>query len=324
MYSLHDITTVCPKLEPVDSDEGECNEVRNLNQRQEREVGAFAERFAINNNTIHVKESEYNTTAKGDKSLPVRTTTNGLAPYDNVSTTQSSNMFPEQLTVTNTTASHTAVSMDTSTPEIKIGSAFTVVPIYEINGHEGQYYPVSVAESVPDTQKSTQQIFSSNNIDSHKGTFLQQNGAAEGLSSYPSSIYGTVPYDYMASNSGLSPYQGLASYSGTHRALTPYEMGLQAKPCCQCSCHLQVSASSAHLPVYDLQSQRPSVIMVPSKVPGNLDGGIWGSNAKVNSNKLIYLYCNLSRPFSACPCLGLLISRAFRAWLLAISPRIES
>lgn len=277
MYSLHDITSVCPKIEPVDSDEGESDEQGDMDSLH-CQAKSSVEDFPINNNTVHGKVSEYDTTVKGDRTSLERLSTNSLAPYDNVSTTQSGDMFPKQMTVTYATANHTTVSMDT--PEIQIGNAFTVVPIYEINGRERQYYPVSPTENSRDIQNGTQHIYGNNNSKNktYGKTFLQQNDGAEGLPAYRSNFYGKMPYALMASNVGLSPYQGLPTYSGTHRALTAQEMGLKVKPCCQCPCHLQLPTLS-YITAVDMKSQRPSVIMVPAK----LDNAFVGAVSKVIS-----------------------------------------
>lgn len=276
MYSLHDITSVCPKIEPVDSDEGETNEQGDMD-RLHSQAKSSVEDFPINNNTVHGKVNEYDTTLKGNRTSLERLSTNSLAPYNNVSTTQSGDLFPSKhITVTYSTANNTTVSMDT--PEIQIGNAFTVVPIYEINGREGQYYPVSVAENSHDIQNGTQHTYRNNNSKNktYGKTFLQQNGGPEGLPAYRSNFYGKMPYALVASSVGLSPYQGLPTYSGTHRALTAHEMGVQVKPCCQCPCHLQLPPPS-HMGAVDMKSQRPSVIMVPAK----LDQAFVGANSKV-------------------------------------------
>ena len=276
MYSLHDITSVCPKLEPVDSDEGECNEDKNPSNHSDSHTSTFGEGFPVNNNTVHVKVSEHNTTVDGNTSIHEGTTRH-MVPYDNISISQANGMVPGQTTANDTTTSHSGISMEV--PEIQIRNAYTMAPVYVNSSHEALYYPVSTTESTLDVQKGTQASFT-NNSDSYERMFLQQNGAPEGLSVYQSSIYGTIPYDRMTSKGGFSPYQGLSPYSGTHRALTASELGIQPKPCCQCSCHFPVSAP-ADAPAFESKSQRPSVIMVPAKSSENLGGTFWHATSKV-------------------------------------------
>ena len=99
MYSLHDITNVCPKLEPADSDEGECNEDENLSNHFGSQTNT-TEGFEVNNSIIHEKLSEYDK-ANGNTSIPERTMRD-TRPYDNISISQSNDVVPEQTTVNNT------------------------------------------------------------------------------------------------------------------------------------------------------------------------------------------------------------------------------
>jgi len=256
MYSLHDITTVCPKLEPV-SDEGECNEEEQSNH-SDSNTDTVSEEFPINNNTIQIKVSEYKFTANGDKSIHEGTTTNGEASHDNISTSQSGDLLTDKTITTDTTARHVEM------PQGQIMNAYTTAPLYENGGHEAVYYSVSTA----DTGTGGQEIYA-NETDTYEIMVPQQNGAPEGLPGYQSSIYGTLPYVPMASKEQFSPYQRIALYSGTHRPLTAREMGIQTKPCCSCPCHLP---DSSHQPVFSFKTQRPSVIMVPSdKSAASLD-----------------------------------------------------
>lgn len=247
MYSLHDITTVCPKLEPV-SDEGECNEEEQSNH-SDGNTDTLSEEFPINNNTIQIKVSEYKTTTNGDTSIHEGTTTNGRASYDNISISQSSGLYPEQAT-----ARHAGVSVEI--PQGQIVNVYTTAPLYENGGHEALYYSVRTA----DTVTGGQEIYA-NETDTYEMMVPQPNGAPEELPGYQSSIYGTLPYVPMTSTQQFSPYQGISLYSGTHRPLTAHEMGIQTKPCCNCPCHLP---DSSHEPAFGLKSQRTSVIMVPA------------------------------------------------------------
>ena len=278
MYSLHDITSICPKLEPVDSDEGECNENEGLVNYSDSQAKTLTltENSPINNNTVHVKVSEYNIAANGNTSIHERTTTD-MGPCDNISISQSNVMVPKLTTVSNTSTSHTGICMET--PEIQIRDVYTTAPVYENNGHEVLYYPVSTAEKVLDIQNGTHVTYTNNSVSCER-MLLQQNGAPEELPAYQSSIYGTIPHDRMASKGGFSHYQGLTTYSGSHRALTASELGIHPKPCCQCSCHFPVSVSS-HAPAFELKSQRPSVIMVPAKSSQNLNSAFWNATSKV-------------------------------------------
>ena len=266
MYSLHDITSVCPKLEPV-SDEDERNEEENLSNHSD----TFSEEFPVNNSTILVTVSEYKTAVNGDTSIHEGSTTNDKGPYDNTSISQTSDTPSEQTTLTNTSACHTAVSTEMS--EGQNMNVYTKFPVYESGGQEALYYPMSAAERPLHTPSGTREIYA-NNVDFYERVFPRQNGAPEGLPAYQSSIYGTMAYEPMPSKEEYSPYQAL--YGGTHRALTAYEMGIPLKPCCNCPCHLPAAASSL-VPAFGSRPQRPSVIMVPSK----RNGAFWDATSKV-------------------------------------------
>lgn len=258
MYSLHDITSVCPKIEPV-SDEGEFHEEDNVSNHSDSQMDRMSEEFPVNNNTIHIKVSEYKSTENGDTSFSEGTTTSSMGSHDNISISQASDVLRDQAAVTNTSTGPADVSV--GVPEGQLVTVYTTAPVYQNGAPEALYY----------ARNGGREIYA-NNIEPRM--FPQQNGAPEGLPDYQSSLYGIMPYVPMASKGGFSPYQGLSLYSGTHRSLTAYEMGIQLKPCCNCPCHLP---DSSQLPALDLvKNQRPSVIMVPAKNDAFLD-----SDAKV-------------------------------------------
>ncbi|KAK2566949.1 hypothetical protein P5673_008711 [Acropora cervicornis] len=84
----------------------------------------------------------------------------------------------------------------------------------------------------------------------------------QGLSNYQTNAYKEITYAPMASKAELSPYRDLNVYTDTHRSLTSYEMGIHRKPCCNCFCHIP---SLSYTLVPEVESHRPSVIMVPAK-----------------------------------------------------------
>ena len=251
MYSLHDITSVCPKMEPV-SDEGEFHEEDSVSNHSDSQMDTMSEEFPVNNNnnnnnTIQIKVTEYKSIENGDTSFHEGTTTNSMGSHDNVSISQASDGLRDQAGVTNTSAVPTGVSV--GVPEGQLVTVYTTAPVYQNGAPEALYF----------ARNGGREIYS-NNIESR--ILPQQNGVPEGLPDYQSSIYGIMPYVPTASKGGFSPHQGLSMYSGTHRSLTAHEMGIQLKPCCNCPCHLQ---ESSQLPAFDMKNQRPSVIMVPSK-----------------------------------------------------------
>ena len=245
MYSLHDITSVCPKQEPV-SDEGEFSEDEDLSNHSNAQMERMSDEIPLNNNTVE----------SGDTSVHEGLTPNSNDSHNNIPISQASDILPDQTAVTNTDGSEGMI-------EGQIMKGYTTGPVYENGGHEEHYYPVSSTGTVVDTETVNQGIYTYN-VESR--IIPQQYGVPEGLPAYQSSIYGTMPYVPMTSKGEFSPYQGLSVYSGTHRSLTLYEMGIQRKPCCNCPCHLPVSSPvPAPAPAPQLKRQRPSVIMVPSK-----------------------------------------------------------
>ena len=260
MYSLHDITSGYPKLEPA-SDDGECNEDDNLGNYSDGQTDTMSEEFPLDNSIMHVTMSEYNTTTNGNRLLHERSTTNSTGLHDNISFNQASDMLSDQTAVAKTSAGNTGVSMGNF--EEQIMNVYTSVPVYENGNHdrEALYYQKITNERALHNRTGSKGI-KVNGIYSYAEKLPQQNGAPEGLPDYQSSIYGMMPYVPMASKGGFPPYQGLSLYSGTHRSLTAQEIGVQLKPCCNCPCHLQ---DSPQLPALDLvKNQRPSVIMVPA------------------------------------------------------------
>ena len=250
MYSLHDITSGYPKLEPA-SDDGECNEDDNLSNNSDGQMDAMSEEFPLDNNIMHVNVSEYNAITNGNALLHRRSTIS-LA----------SDISSDQTAVTKTPADNTGVSMGNFGEHIM--NVHTSAPVYEngirSHGREALYYPKITNERALHNRTGTQGI-KVNGTYSYTEKLPQQNGAPEGLPDHQSSIYGIMPYVPTVSKGGFSPYQGLPLYSGSHRSLTAHEMGIQLKPCCNCPCHLQ---ESSQLPAFDMKNQRPSVIMVPA------------------------------------------------------------
>lgn len=294
MYSLHDITSVCPKLEPIGSDEGDCREEERM-YHQNQSNGQI-EHFAVvppdNNNTVAMATThldQYKKTAIVDTSIHEKTTTNDTNPYDMKSIGAMEAQLPDQAY----RAGGSAVEMSDG----QILNVYTAVPVYENGGHEVFYYSVGSQDRGLDNQAGTGGTYGYTS-ESYEGITNKQAVAPDGFPAYQSNTYGTLPSDQLGPKGELQAYSMVSqekaplyqmnTYRGTHRALTTYEIGIQQKHSCSCSCH-QTTPGSSHIPAFGLRNERSSVIMVPASWNGLTSDG----TAKVIS--LINLHLSFCR-----------------------------
>ena len=266
MYSLHDITSVCPKLEPIAVDEvSGCREEERLRLQNQSNghMNGYSVVVPDNNNTVAMTTTQIDQQKKTsfvDTSIPERPTTNGISPYGMKSIGIIETQVPDQVYPTDVSVGEM--------PEGHILNVYTAVPMYENGGHEVYYYPVGTQDKGIDNQGTYGYT-----PDSYEPISSKKMDAPEGFSAYQSSTFEKMPDDQVDPKRELQPYSTVShknaalyqinTYRGTHRALTPYEMGVQEKHTCGCSCH-QASQASSHIPAFDLRNERPSVIMVPS------------------------------------------------------------
>ncbi|XP_078350047.1 uncharacterized protein LOC144634873 [Oculina patagonica] len=288
MYSLHDITSVCPKLEPIAVDDvTDCRQEERLclQKQSNGHVDSFAVVPPDNNNTVTMATSQLDQYKKAsfvNTSIPERTTTNGTSPYD----VKSIGTIEAQVS---NQAYATGVSVG-EIPEGQILNVYTAVPVYENGGHEVYYYSVGTQDRGIDNQAGTGGTYGYA-PDSYESVSSKQTVVPEGYSTYQSSGYGTMlgdqmdpkrsqqPYD-MVSQEKASLYQ-MNTYGGTHRAMTTYEIGPQPRHTCGCSCH-QTSHGSSHIPAFGLRNERPSVIMVPASWNDSMSAAKVESLARVD------------------------------------------
>lgn len=274
MYSLHDITSVCPKLEPIAVDEfSDCRKEERLylqNQSKGRK-DSFAVISPDNNNTVTMTTTQldqYKKTSIVDTSIAERTTTNGTSPYDMKSIGTIETQVPDQ-------AYPTDVSIG-EMPEGHILNVYTAVPVYENGGHEVYYYSVGAQDRGINNQAETGGTYGYT-PDSYEPIPNKQTVAPEGFSTHQSSSHATLPGDQLGPSKELQPHSMASQekaplyqmnmYRNTHRAMTTYEIGIQHT--CSCSCH-QTSHVSSHIPAFGLRNERPSVIMVPASWNGSM------------------------------------------------------
>ena len=274
MYSLHDITSVCPKLEPIGSDEVDYREDESM--YPQTQSNGQMEHFAVvphdNNNTVAMSTThldQYKKTASVDKSIHEGTTTNDTNPYDMKSIGAMEAELPEQAY----RAGGSAIEMSDG----QILNVYTAVPVYENGGHEVYYYSVGSQDRGVDTQAGTGGTYCYPS-ESYEGIANKQAGASEGFPAYQSNAYGTLPSDQLGPKGDVQAYSMVSQekvphyqmnpYRDTHRALKTYEIGIQPKHSCSCSCHHQSAPASSHIPAFGLRNERPSVIMVPASWNG--------------------------------------------------------
>ena len=178
-------------------------------------------------------------------------------------------------------------SVSEEMPHGKILNVYTV-PVYENGGsHEVYYYPMEsdTQEGGAISQTSQAGTPVSYVYDSGYDPCERTRSKPEvtpspaGLAAYQSSTYGTIPRDQLGPDRLSPPYDVLNqdkapglqmnTFRGTHRALTPYEIGAQPRPSCNCSCH-HSDPGSSHFPAFGLRNERPSVIMVPATWNGEV------------------------------------------------------
>lgn len=274
MYSLHDITSVCPKLEPIGSDEVDCREVESMYPRNQS--NGQMERYAVvppdNNNTVAMTTDhldQYKKTTNVDSSIHEGTTTTDTNSYDMKSIGAMEAELPEQVY----RASGSAVEMSDG----QILNVYTAVPVYENGGHEVYYYSVARQDRGVDTQVGTGGTYGYPS-ESYEGMTNKQAVAPQGFPTQQSNTYGIPPSDQLGSKGEVQAYSMVSQeksplcqmnpYRGTHRALTTYEIGIQPKHSCNCSCHHQTTPALSHIPAFGLRNERPSVIMVPASWNG--------------------------------------------------------
>lgn len=283
MYSLHDITSVCPKLEPIAVEEvSDCRHEERLclQSQSNGHVDSYAVVSSDNNNTVTMATTQldqYKKTSIVDTSIPERTTTNGTSPYDVKSIGTIERRVADQ-------AYPTGVSVG-EIPEGQILNVYTAVPVYENGGHEVYYYSMGTHDRGIDNQAGTGGTYGYA-PDSYEPISSKQTVAPEGYATYQSSSHGTMPGGQVGAKRELQPYDMVSqekaplyqmnTYEDTHRAMTTYEIGNQQRHSCSCSCHQSTHASS-HIPAFGLRNERPSVIMVPA----SWNGPMSGANAKV-------------------------------------------
>lgn len=292
MYSLHDITSVCPKLEPIGSDEVDCREVESMypQNHSNGQVEHYAVVSPDNNNSVAMTTTrldQYKKTANVDTSIHEGTTTNDSNPYDMKSIGVMEAQLPEQAY----RASGSAIEMSDG----QILNVYTAVPVYENGGHEVYYYSVGSQDRGVDTQVGTGGTHGYPS-ESYEGITTKQAGASEGFPAYQSNTYGTLPSDQLGPKGEVQAYNMVSQekaplyqmnpYRGTHRALTTYEIGIQPKHSCSCSCHHQSTPASSHIPAFGLRNERPSVIMVPA----SWNGLISDVTGKVISYIILHLF----------------------------------
>ena len=275
MYSLHDITSVCPKLEPIGSDEVDCREEESM--YPQNQSNGQLEHYAVvppdNNNSVAMTTShldQYKKTANVGTSIHEGTTTNDTNPYD----VKSIGAMEAQLSEHAYRAGGSAVEMSDG----QILNVYTAVPVYENGGHEVYYYSVASQDRGVDAQVGTGGTYGYPS-ESYEGTMNKQAVNPEGFPTYQSNTYGTaLPSNHLGPKGEVHAYSMVSQekaplyqmnpYKGTHRALTTYEIGIQPKHSCSCSCHHQSSPASSHIPAFGLRNERPSVIMVPASWNG--------------------------------------------------------
>lgn len=275
MYSLHDITSVCPKLEPIVSDEVDCREVEIMYPRNQS--NGQMEHYAVvppdNNNTVAMttdRLAQYKKTTNVDTIIHEGTTTNDTNSYDVKSIGGMEAELPAEQAYR---ASGSAVEMSDG----QILNVYTAVPVYENGGHEVYYYSVGRQDRGVDTQVGTGGTYGYPS-ESYEGITNKQAVAPEGFPTYQSNTYGPLPSDqldpkgqvqaYSMVSQEKTPLYQMNPYKGTHRALTTYEIGIQPKHSCGCSCHHQTTPALSHIPAFGLRNERPSVIMVPASWNG--------------------------------------------------------
>ena len=273
MYSLHDITSVCPKLEPIGSDEVDYREESMCPQNQSN---GQMEHFAVvshdNNNSVAMTTThldQYKKTANVDTSVHEGTTTNDTNPYDMKSIGAMEAQLPGQAY----RAGGSAIEMSDG----QILNVYTAVPVYENEDHEVYYYSVGSQDKGVNTQAGTDGTYGYPS-ESYEGITNKQAGASEGFPAYQANTYSRLPSDQLGPKGEVQAYSMVSQekaplyqinpYRGTHRALTAYEVGIQPKHSCSCSCHHQTTPATSHIPAFGLRNERPSVIMVPASWNG--------------------------------------------------------
>ncbi|XP_068694985.1 uncharacterized protein [Montipora foliosa] len=251
MFSLNEITSVCPKVETL-SDEGECDGDDTRSNHSDGQTDRMSEEFPLDNKTaLHRKEIE-DTTAEN-----CITVTNGsMNRHDHESVTEQR----DKISVNHSSISTSSAENRALSSEKTAGQIYTMVPeAYQRCGQEGVFSARTITESKLETRNDFFQEAYANQIKSSK--IPQSTRVPEGFPNNQSSIYGAVASVPMVSKRNFPSYQGFYVYNGTHRSLTPYEMGIRRKPCCNCPCHIP---TSSYVLAPEVTDQRPSVIMVPA------------------------------------------------------------
>lgn len=279
MYSLHDITSVCPKLEPIASDERNCREEEHLRNHSDGQMNTFAAVSLDNNNTVTMTTAQldqYKKMSSVDKRIHERTTTDNTSPYEMKSIGAIDQQVPDE-----------SYRTPGEIPDGQILNVYTAVPVYENGSHEVFYYSVSTPERGPDSPAGTRGTYGYDTV-SYERIPSKQTVAPEGLSARQSSTYGTMPCDQVSPNREMQPYSmvnqektpryQMNTHRGTHRALTSYEVGVEHAHSCSCTCHHPTTQATSHFPAFGLRNERPSVIMVPA----SWNGVMSDTTAKVN------------------------------------------
>ena len=310
MYSLHDITKVCPKIECVSGDDGVHEEHETASNHSDDQMDRMSEEYPLENNNINMKDREHTfenarITATGEEPSPSKDTSISLRGDISSSSTAVENTSARQPHVSGTGSTH-GDSIN-GQPTVSVYRNVGLEPLSNSeNGQKvnartneprksppGNFNPEREREASYRTvwiAGNDQKIYARTiqspttpqhvTLEGHNESLYRsvwtagddlkiyakaidpQTSPQQGLSNYQTNIYKEITYAPMASKGELLPYRDLNVYTDTHRSLTAYEMGILRKPCCNCSCHIPSLSSAIAL---ELESQRPSVIMVPAK-----------------------------------------------------------